>query len=152
MVYVIYVNIKKLFSKPRPVDEEPDLSGVTVARTTTVGGVMGFVAGLFGIGGGAVATPLQQVILRLRLRNCIANSAAVICITAGVGAIYKMATLGAHGLRWQDGLIVAGLLIPTAMLGGWIGGRLTHVLPVRTVRGVFVVILILAAWKMAAIG
>jgi uncharacterized membrane protein YfcA len=37
------------------------------------------------------------------------------------------------------------------MIGGYLGARLTHVLPVRIVRGVFIILLALSIWKMAAV-
>lgn len=151
MVYVIAVNVRKLFKKPRTTGQPVDLSHVTVPRSAAVGLAMGFVAGLLGVGGGAIAVPLQQVFLNLRLRNCIANSAAVMCLSSIIGAIYKNATLPSHGLSIHQSLLIAALLTPTAILGASLGGKLTHVLPVRAVRFAFVLLMIAAAWKMAAI-
>jgi uncharacterized membrane protein YfcA len=42
----------------------------------------------------------------------------------------------------------AALLIPTAIIGSWIGARLTHVLPLRVVRIAFVLLLTVASVKM----
>jgi uncharacterized membrane protein YfcA len=115
---------------------------------------MGTIAGLLGIGGGAVAVPLQQTVLRLPLRNAIANASAVIACSAAVGATVKLATLEQHGtaarpLDWSDGLILAACLAPTAFWGGRMGAGLTHVLPVRWVRLAFVGLMIVAAVRMA---
>ena len=148
LVYVIVVNVQRLFAPRR---ETTGHEHVTLPRSTGVGSVMGFIAGLMGIGGGAVAVPLQQVALKLPLRNCIANSAAIICITAAFGAAAKNATLP-EGCRLTDSLTLALLLAPTAFVGGWIGGKLTHVLPIRIVRGAFILLMIAAAWKMADLG
>ena len=147
LVYVIYVNIRRLIAG-RP--ESMGQSKVTAARGAAVGGPMGFVAGLMGVGGGAVAVPLQQTFMRLPLRNCIANSTAIICITAGVGALIKNATLP-DDVSWVDSLKLAGLLAPTAIIGGYLGGGLTHVLPVKIVRIAFIGLLLVAAWKLAGI-
>lgn len=149
LVYVVYVNIRRLISGRREVLGE---ATIDLRRGSAVGGVMGFMAGLLGIGGGAIAVPLQQTLLRLPLRNCIANSTAIICLTAGIGAVYKNITLSDHGLAWQTSLTLAGLLAPTAVIGGYLGGRLTHVLPLKTVRIAFIVLMVLAAWRMLAIG
>ena len=81
LVYVIFVNIRRLNRRPTaselPVAEPRQTSGdVTVtenlvsgyrARAGFVGVAMGLVAGLLGIGGGAIAVPLQQMVLRLSL-------------------------------------------------------------------------------------
>lgn len=150
LVYVIIENTRKMFRKPRPTDTPVDLTYVTPARSSIVGLAMGVVAGLTGLGGGAVAVPLQQILLKLRLRNCIANSSAMICLTGIVGALYKNATLPQHSLDIAPSLLLAALLAPTAMLGGCAGARLTHILPVRLVRAFFIALMIAAAWKMAA--
>ena len=151
LLYTALDNLRKTFRKPRPVDGPADLACVTAPRCAAVGAGMGIVAGLTGLGGGAVAVPLQQILLKLKLRNCIANSSAVICLTGIIGALYKNATLDQHGLKIGPSILLAGLLTPTALLGGYCGAWLTHVLPVRLVRGFFIVLLLAAAWKMAAL-
>lgn len=156
LVYVIVLNSLKL--RTRTPAEQVDAKHVTPARGLTVGAVMGTIAGLLGIGGGAIAVPLQQVLMKLPLRNCIGNSSAIICISAGVGAIYKNATLaqhtsiaGANPIDWHTSLLIAVLLAPTAWFGSRLGAGLTHRLPLRQVRVAFILLMAVAAWKMAAI-
>lgn len=150
LLYVIGLNIYRVF-RPATEAQQPDGGQVTVPRASGVGAAMGYVAGLLGIGGGAVSVPLQQVVLKLPLRSCIANSSAVMVVTAAIGAAYKNATLTQHGLQWQTSLVVAAMLIPTAFVGGYTGAHLTHVLPLRWVRLLFIVLMIVAAWRMLAI-
>ncbi len=159
LVYVIYVNVRRLI-KPRPagsplVGITPE-SGVTPPRCGVVGTVMGTIAGFLGVGGGAIAVPLQQVVVRLPLRSCIANSAAIICISAAVGAVYKNASLAATGatfkgdpIHWKTSLAIALMLAPSCILGGHLGAVLTHKLPNRVVRVAFILLMIVAALKMA---
>ena len=154
MVYVIVMNILKLRSK-QPNDNV-DAQNITPTRSSIVGAVMGSIAGLLGIGGGAVAVPLQQTLMKLPLRSCIGNSSAIICISATLGAIYKNATLAqhAHGsatVTWPMSLLIAGLLAPTAWLGARMGASLTHRLPLRQVRMAFIALMAVAAWKMAGL-
>lgn len=155
LVYVVVLNVIKII-KPTKGGEslDPERRHRPVAAGG-VGGIMGAIAGLLGIGGGAIAVPLQQVLLKLPLRNCIANSTAVICVSAGLGAVYKNLTIGEHyphGGALQTSLIIAAILAPTAFLGGRLGASLTHRLPTRQVRAAFVILMIVAAYKMAAIG
>ena len=153
-VFLLYVIGLNLYRFVRPLAEPtdgPPYPGVTPARSGFVGGTMGYVAGLLGIGGGAVAVPMQQVVLRLPLRNCIANSSAVMAVTAGFGAMYKNATLSTHGLQWQTSLLLAAMLIPTAIVGGHLGAHFTHVFPLRFVRFAFIALMMAAAWRMAGI-
>lgn len=95
-----------------------------------------------------MAVPLQQVLMRMPLRAAIANSSAVICVSASLGAIYKNVSLGLHHARWQDSLLLAGILAPTCWIGGLIGASLTHRLPVRQVRIALIVFLAVAALRM----
>jgi uncharacterized protein len=154
MVYVIVTNILKLRTRKGLADTVE--ARVTPAGATGVGLAMGSVAGLLGIGGGSVAVALQQAVLKLPLRKCIANSSAVICVSATIGAIYKNATLAQHAteaspIDWRASLLIAFLLAPTAWVGARIGSGLTHSLPIRQVRIAFIGLMIVAAWKMAGL-
>ncbi len=146
IIYVIFVNVRKLIGRAATQDEpEPH---VTPGPAVAVGGIMGIIAGLLGVGGGVMAVPLQQVLMRMPLRAAIANSSAVICVSASLGAIYKNVSLGLHHARWQDSLLLAGILAPTCWIGGLIGASLTHRLPVRQVRIALIVFLAVAALRM----
>lgn len=149
LLYVIWVNIRRLAS--RIIEPPSDHTHLSPKRCSLVGTAMGSVAGLMGIGGGAIAVPLQQVVLRLPLRSCIANSSAIICITASIGCIYKIGTLDIHGRLPSDAIMTGLMLAPTAWIGGRIGASLTHRLPIRQVRIAFIVLMIVATWKMAAL-
>ena len=150
LVYVIWVNIRRLSGAAQRAEDETEPL-VSPVRGSIVGGIMGFIAGLTGVGGGAMAVPLQQVILRLPLRNCIANSSVVICASALVGSIYKNATLYQHCFDCLLSLSLALLVAPTCVLGGYLGAILTHKLPVRAIRVAFIGLMLVAIWKMAAI-
>jgi len=149
LLYVIWVNVRRLACKT--VEPPADHAHLSAQRCGLVGTAMGSVAGLMGIGGGAIAVPLQQVVLRLPLRSCIANSSAIICITASIGCVYKIGTLGMHGLLPGQAIQTGLMLAPTAWLGGRIGASLTHRLPIRQVRMAFIILMIVATWKMAAL-
>ncbi|MAX24360.1 MAG: hypothetical protein CMJ19_07635 [Phycisphaeraceae bacterium] len=149
-VYVIGMNLMKMFSKQKDFTLED--AKTSKPASGVLGGVMGFTAGLLGIGGGAIAVPMQQVMLKLPLRNCIANSSTVIVVSAALGSIYKIGTLGEHDTTWTTGLYVGALLVPGAFIGGRIGAVLTHKLPLPVVRIAFILLMLVAAWKMAAFG
>lgn len=157
LVYVIYVNVRKLLvefnlrESKSAMDRAFDGSdeNITLTRTTGIGTVMGFFAGLLGIGGGGIAVPLQQVFLRVPLKQCVGTSAAAICLTSGVGAILKNMSLPEHGFEFGESLTLATALIPGAMVGGFFGAMLTHKLPTRWVRLVWTVFITAAGVKMA---
>ncbi len=110
---------------------------------------MGFAAGLLGIGGGVLTVPLTQTLCHVPLKKCIAVSAATMCITATVGATLKLSTLHTHGYSAYQGLAIALLLAPTAVIGGALGARLTHKLPLPAIRTVFTILLLIAYRRMA---
>ena len=151
MIYVVITNLRKLLSPAKAAAIPAEAPRVTATRSVAVGIAMGFIGGLLGVGGGAIAVPMQQILLKLPLRACIANSAAVMCASSIFGALYKNATLDQHGLAIADSLVIAALLGPTALVGGLLGAKLTHILPVWWVRLAFVGLLVVVGWKMAAL-
>lgn len=151
LIYVIFVNVRKLLEPGRSGDGENRRQGWAPAGM--VGAITGFAAGLLGIGGGIIAVPLLQRVCRLPLRRCIACSTAFMCVTASVGATSKNLTLhqlsDASGAPLDAGqsLLIAACLAPTAVLGGLLGAGFTHSLPLRWLRLFFVVLLTLACAK-----
>lgn len=155
--YVIIVNLLKLRKPKAEHDAESlDHARITPPRCGFVGGVMGATAGLMGVGGGALAVPLQHSVAKLPLRNAIANSSLVMVFSAAIGATLKIATLGGHydsdelsRPAWATALLLAAVLAPTAIIGARLGAKLTHSLPLVYVRVAFVGLMIAAAYKMA---
>lgn len=116
---------------------------------TRVGLPSGFISGLLGIGGGVWAVPAQNLWLGIRLQNAIANSTCMIVGVAVSAAFFQtLAVARMDGLNWYDGWWLAVWLAPGAIIGGSIGGRLTHVLPIHSLRMVFDVVLLLTAAKL----
>jgi len=154
LIYVILFNVVRLL-RPLP---EPELDAQRIGwpTTGTVGSVMGGLAGLLGIGGGGIAVPLLQRICNLPLRQSIATSSAVMCLTAIIGAIAKNWTLSQHAsmqepermLQVAESVQIAVLLIPTAIIGGSFGAALTHLLPLWWVRLAFTLLMIGACIRM----
>ena len=147
LLYVVGYNVYRLLSNRRFADMDDDaargLPGWKIALG--VGLPTGLLGGLLGIGGGVLAVPLQQVLLRVPLRRAIANSAATIIPLSLIGATYKNYCNALAGVAFVDALRLAVLLIPTAMLGGYLGGRLTHVAPRRGLRIAFTLLMCYAA-------
>ncbi|MHC5029125.1 MAG: sulfite exporter TauE/SafE family protein [Planctomycetota bacterium] len=152
LIYVILVNVRKLIARtaePVPSEQRP------LWRTSAlVGGIVGFFAGLLGIGGGVIAVPLLQRVCKLPLRQCIATSCALMCLTAGVGGWRKNATLSqlvdsaGDPIALSDSLRIAACLAPTAIIGGLIGASLTHRISLRWLRIALILVMTWASAKM----
>ncbi|MCK4872638.1 MAG: sulfite exporter TauE/SafE family protein [Phycisphaerales bacterium] len=156
LIYVALINAWKLLRKADAANHPPQTERIGMGRLIPLAIIMGGSAGLLGIGGGIITVPLMQVILRLPLRQCIGSTAAVMCMTAPVGAALKLYNL--HAVHDAAGdataaraLLIAAILIPTAIIGARIGAHLTHTLPLVYVRAVLVLLLIAASLRMAGI-
>ncbi|MEE2907785.1 MAG: sulfite exporter TauE/SafE family protein [Planctomycetota bacterium] len=155
LIYVIVVNILKLI--PGRHDSGQEEARVNLRRGMALGGISGVGAGLLGIGGGLLNVPLSQKICHLSLPAAIATSSAIMCFTSIIGAITKDATLPlvpitlngqVVSLPWYEPFKYAIWLIPTCVFGSWFGAKLTHALPLKTVRIIFLVVVAAAALKM----
>lgn len=122
----------------------PKRNALSVAA---VGAAMGFAAGLLGIGGGAVAVPAQQVLLRMRLRTAVANSSVAIFFTCLLAAAVKHSTLP-EGVDPAQPWTYVGLLVPTAIIGATVGAYFSRRVSREWVRLVFMAFLAWTAVKM----
>jgi len=154
LLYVAALNVAHLWSALRgrkPAVTDLSSLPLTPGRSVFSGLVIGIAAGLFGIGAGTIATPMQQILLRLPIRHCMSNSVAAMAVLSVVGATYKNLTLPQHGVGVAESLQIAALVMPTAFAGGYLGGWLMHRLPQHLVRAVFILILLAAAWELLRI-
>jgi uncharacterized membrane protein YfcA len=83
-----------------------------------IGLISGVTSGLFGVGGGIVMVPAMVFLLGMDIKRAVGTSLAVIIPTALSGA-FKHHQL--NNVDWR----VALMLIPTAMLGGYLGAWIT---------------------------
>ncbi len=114
-----------------------------------IGVVAGTLSGLLGVGGGVLLVPGLEVFGKLPLRVAVAVSSSVIVCTAAIAATIKSSTLGTQGHTIIEAARLVLALGPLAMVGGWIGARLVHALPLRFVRVALTTILLAAAVRMA---
>lgn len=104
----------------------------------------GISSGLFGVGGGVVMVPAMLFFTTLALRDtqqAVGTSLIVIIPTAIIGAL-KHKTLG--NINWP----VALLLVPGAIIGGWIGASLTQGISSDNLKRVFGGFIILVGCRL----
>lgn len=132
----------------RPPGSPGRVEHATAPLLAICGVATGLAGGLLGLGGGFLLVPLLQLLCNMRLKNAIATSSAVLCVTAAIGAILKMATLPQHGESPLAALHFAGLMAPSAAAGALLGARWLHRMPVTAVRVVMTVLALAAATKL----
>ncbi|MEM9979189.1 MAG: sulfite exporter TauE/SafE family protein [Cyanobacteria bacterium P01_D01_bin.2] len=107
------VSLKKRAASTHPTQLSPNTS-----RLVT-GGAAGFMAGLFGVGGGVIMVPLQLLLLNTEIKQAVRNSLGVIVLTSLIACI--------HNSIKGDIVPLAGVLMG---LGGLVGVQIsTRFLP-----------------------
>ncbi|PSN12156.1 permease [filamentous cyanobacterium CCP5] len=101
----------------------------TLARLVT-GGSAGFLAGLFGVGGGVIMVPLQILLLGEKIKTAVQTSLGVIVITA-ISACVGHAVSG--NVRFDAGLLIG----VGGLLGVQVSTRFLPKLPDRVVSLLF---------------
>ena len=109
-----------------------------------LGGVLGFVSGLTGVGGGIFLSPLLLLFNWTNMRGSAAIAAAFILVNSLAGiAGYATTTL-----RWPDGI---PSLVIAALVGAIIGSELcVRRLAPNQLRKILAIVLAIAGTKMIA--
>ncbi|MDJ0660853.1 MAG: sulfite exporter TauE/SafE family protein [Crocosphaera sp.] len=98
------------------------------------GGIGGFLAGLFGIGGGVIMVPLQMLLLQETIKVAIQTSLGVIVITS-------ISSCFGHALNNNVVWLVGIILGLGGLIGAQISARFLPRLPDRVVRFCFYIML-----------
>lgn len=127
------------------------------SRLAPLSAAVGFLSGLVGLGGGALAIPMLQA-CGIEIKRALAVSSAMIVATSSLGAIIKFASIdtasiaGLESLSTADfarqALVLAAIMGPLAAVGGIIGAELVSRLPATTIRWVVSALLLVAASRM----
>ena len=117
-------------------------------KLALTGGITGTVSGLLGIGGGLIQVPLLNRLCNLPIKQAIGTSSAIMFVTAIVGATVKDVSLQNADNSGVEALIHAIQIVPGALVGGWLGAKLTNILPSKTIRMVFAMLVMIASYKL----
>jgi len=93
-----------------------------------IGTTVGFLTGLFGVGGGFVVVPALTLVLGLAMPEAIGTSLLVVAINSTTALA---ARLGDAQIDWALAAAFTGMAVAGAQLGGRLAGRLD---PERTLR------------------
>jgi len=151
LVYSAAVEGAKLLHKritKRDLEADRPKREATWSAAAAIALPTGIIAGLLGVGGGIVAVPLQRRLLGINLRHAIANSAALIIATALIGACAKNYAYITDGENGIEPVKIAASVAPTAIIGSLIGSRLTHAVPTKALKGLFLLLLLIAAARI----
>lgn len=114
-----------------------------------VGAVAGMLAGLLGIGGGAIIVPVLAVVFERQgvasgavMQSAIGTSLATIVFTA-------LSSIRAHQKRGSINWSVFWQLTPGIVVGALIGASIAHWLPSKVLRLLFGIFLLVIAVQMA---
>ncbi len=114
----------------------------SIPKVIAVGVLGGVLAGLFGVGGGIVMVPLFVFVLGLDQRTAVTTSLLAIIPISALGTL-GYATGGA--VAWIDAIVI-GL---GSIVGGQVGVRLLHRIPIPALQAGFAALLFFSAYRMA---
>jgi len=155
LLWVLWDQLSALH--PKQSKEELKLtsdSTTSWSQANITGVISGTAAGLLGIGGGLIQVPLLNRVCKLPLRFSIGTSSAIMFFTAIVGATVKDISLSEiiatsdTDMNVGHAIIGALLLVPGALMGGWVGAKLSTAIPIKAIRIVFALLVAWAAFKM----
>ncbi len=92
--------------------------------------VVGYVSGILGIGGAAFIVPLMYSLMAIPVRRAIAMGAGIVLLTSLASFVGK----------WQAGQILwvqGGLISMGALLGGFLGAKVSSKLPLWLLKAMF---------------
>ncbi len=127
---------------------ETDLwpKGWYLAAYLGTGLLVGLSSALLGIGGGVLIVPLLNGFLGVSIRRAVAISIVTVLFVSSIGVALEIGR--GTVIPW---LLVA-FLAAGAQAGVWLGGKLHDRISDKTLRYVFMVVLLLTAVKMANLG
>lgn len=107
-----------------------------------IGLASGVISGLFGVGGGIVMVPVLVFLLGVPIKTAIGTSLMVIVPTAITGSLKHFSE---GNVDWK----LALTLIPTAVIGGYIGAKLTKDIPAENLKRIFGAFLVVVGLRLA---
>ena len=139
---IIVASIRMLFSKKIEADGMAVSSARRIIGGGSIGVVIGFMAGLLGIGGGIFIVPLLIFVLKVPTKTAAATTIFIVVFSSFSGFITHISLADTD---WKF-ILTAAIF---SFAGGQLGSRImAGKLKGRTVRRIFGVVLLLFAFKL----
>ncbi len=126
-----------------PKDGQPERVNPSLPPTLLMGLGIGIVAGMLGVGGGFIGTPLMIALLHIPTRIAVGTSLLMILPTTVSGSIGKIAT-GQFDLQMATAIIVGSII------GAQIGGRMNARVAPKAIRATLIVLLVIIMARTGA--
>ncbi|MCK9356881.1 MAG: sulfite exporter TauE/SafE family protein [Dehalococcoidia bacterium] len=155
-VFILVISVRMVVgirSEGKPCDPMPEPRTISLI---VLGSIMGVIAGLTGLGGGALMVPALVLLFHFPMGRAVATSSAAIIFTAPGGIIgYVVNGLDVAGrlpysvgyVNLAIGLSLMALSIPMAQLGA----RAAHAIDARKLRLLFVVLMVYVGLNMTGL-
>lgn len=118
-------------------------------KISFIGVLKGFFCGLFGISGGIISVPLQQLMLKIPVKNAIANSLTSAMFSATFAAVLALTTGISSGFfKPSLPLLLALPLIPGTILGARLGANFTRQMDTVYIKMLFAIIALLMGLRI----
>ena len=103
------------------VAERAEIDLATAARVLLAGTAVGFLTGLFGVGGGFVIVPALALVMRLPIPEAIGTSLLVVAMNSAVALASRIATTS---IDWRTTILFTIAAVAGVTTGGRIASRL----------------------------
>ena len=118
----------------------------TATRVVVAGTVVGFLTGLFGVGGGFVIVPALALVMRLPMPEAIGTSLLVIAINSATALAFRLTTTS---IDWATIVPFTVAAVAGVISGGRVAGRLDPQRSLRWFAALLVAIAIYTAIRSA---
>lgn len=130
-------------TRAAPTTRVRDLGAAAMAKIVAAGTAVGFLTGLFGVGGGFVVVPALVLGLRFPMTQAVGTSLVVIAVNT---AVALAARLGSGTIDWGTTAVFAA----AATVGVGAGNRLADRLAPETMQRGFAAMLVVVGLSTAA--